>query len=63
VEIAQRRVEVLAASNRKLKREIAQRKTVEESLRKSEQHYSQLLVESRQMQEQLRHVSHQILHA
>jgi len=51
----------LAASNRRLKQEIAQRKSVEESLRKSEQHYSQLLEQSRHMQEQLRLLSRQLL--
>src|ERR1041384_8626605 len=33
----------LSAANRKLKQEIAQRKSAEECLRKSEQHYAQLL--------------------
>jgi signal transduction histidine kinase len=51
----------LAASNRQLKREIAQRKSVEESLRKSEQHYGRLLEQSRRMQDQLRLLSHQLL--
>ena len=46
-----------------LNREIARRKTVEESLQKSEQHQSRLLEQSHHMQEQLRHLSHQILHA
>ena len=36
---------------------------MEESLRKSEQHYSQLLEQSRQMQEQLRLLSRQVLSA
>jgi signal transduction histidine kinase len=53
----------LAASNRRLQREILQRKSVEESLRKSEQHYSQLLEQSRHMQEQLRLLSRQLLSA
>ena len=53
----------LAASNRQLQREIVQRKSVEESLRKSEQHYSQLLEQSRHMQEQLRLLSRQLLSA
>ncbi len=60
--LRQRAVE-LAASNRRLKKEIIQRKAVEEALRKSEQHYSELLQQSRQMQEQLRHLSHQLLSA
>ena len=53
----------LAASNRQLQREILQRKSVEESLRKSEQHYGLLLEQSRQMQEQLRLLSRQLLTA
>src|ERR1041384_4830196 len=53
----------LAASNRLLKKEIVQRKAVEESLRKSEQHYSRSLEQSRHLQEQLRYLSHQILSA
>ncbi|MGD0744984.1 MAG: sensor histidine kinase [Verrucomicrobiota bacterium] len=53
----------LAASNRRLRQEIVQRKSVEESLRKSEQHYSQLLEQSRHMQEQLRLLSRQLLSA
>ena len=51
----------LVASNRQLKQEIVQRKSVEESLRKSEQHYSRLLEQSRHMQEQLRLLSRQLL--
>ena len=61
IETLNRRSADLAASNRQLKQEIAQRKTVEESLRKSEQHYSKLLEQSRHMQEQLRHLSRQLL--
>ena len=53
----------LASSNRELQQEILQRKLVEESLRKSEQHYSQLLEQSRHMQEELRLLSRQILSA
>jgi len=53
----------LSASNQHLKREIAQRKAAEESLRKSEQHYAQLLEQSRHMQEQLRLLSRQLLSA
>jgi len=51
----------LAASNRQLKQEVAQRRSVEESLRKSEQHYGQLLAQSKRMQEQLRMLSRQLL--
>jgi signal transduction histidine kinase len=53
----------LIASNRQLQQEILQRKSVEESLRKSEQHYALLLAQSRQMQEQLRLLSRQLLSA
>ncbi len=53
----------LIVSNRQLKQEIVQRKGVEESLRKSERHYSLLLEQSRDMQEQLRHLSRQLLTA
>lgn len=53
----------LAASNRQLKKEIAQRRLAEESLRRSEQHYGQLLEQSRRMQEQLRLLSRQLLSA
>ena len=48
-EAAQRRVEVLAASNRKLEQEIVRRKTLEETLKETEQ--------------RLRHLSHELLHA
>jgi signal transduction histidine kinase len=53
----------LTASNRQLQQEILQRKSVEESLRKSEHHYSELLGQSRHMQEQLRLLSRQLLSA
>jgi signal transduction histidine kinase len=63
IEKLSRRSVDLAASNRQLKQEIAQRKSVEEALRRSEQHYSQLLEQSRGMQEQLRFLSRQLLSA
>lgn len=50
-----------AAAYRRLKHEVTLRQLAEESLKTSERHYTQLLVQSRQMQEQLRHLSHQIL--
>jgi PAS domain S-box-containing protein len=62
-EEAQRRAEVLAISNRKLEQEIVRRQAVEESLKKSEQHQGRLLVQARQMQEQLRHLSREVLWA
>lgn len=51
----------LAAANRLLKQEILQRKSAEDSLRKSDQHYGELLEQSRRMQEQLRLLSRQLL--
>ncbi len=51
----------LAVSNRRLKREILRRKDMEQSLQKSEQHYGRLLEQSQQMQEQLRHLTRQLL--
>jgi len=51
----------LAALDRQLKQEVAQRKVTEEALRKSEKHYGQLLLQSRRMQEQLRFLSRQLL--
>ncbi|MCX6925003.1 MAG: PAS domain-containing protein, partial [Verrucomicrobia bacterium] len=58
---AQGRMEGLAAANLELRREIDRRQAVEISLRQSEAHYGQLLEQSRHMQEQLRHLSRQIL--
>jgi PAS domain S-box-containing protein len=62
-EEAQHRLEALSNTNRGLNREIARRQTVEKALQKSEQHQSLMLKQSRDMQEQLRHLSHQILNA
>jgi signal transduction histidine kinase len=59
----QQRSAALAASKEQLKQEVAQRKSAEESLRKSEQHYGRLLEQSRHMQEQLRLLSRQLLFA
>ncbi|HMJ91430.1 MAG TPA: sensor histidine kinase, partial [Candidatus Acidoferrum sp.] len=53
----------LATANRQLKQEIIQRKAAERALKKSERHYSELLQQSRKMQEQLRLLSHQLLSA
>jgi PAS domain S-box-containing protein len=60
---ARRRLEALAVTNRKLRREIVRRQAVEEALNHSKQHQSRLLAQSRDMQEQLRRLSHQILQA
>ncbi len=62
-EATQRRAEVLAASNKKLELEIVRRQAVEKSLTKSEQHQIVLLEQSRVLQDQLRRLSHQVLHA
>jgi len=62
-EEAHRRLEALATVNLELRREIARRQAVEESLRKSEQHKSQLLEQSHAMQQQLRSLSRQVLQA
>ncbi len=56
-----RRLEGLAVANRELKREVVQRRKAEIALKKSEAHYAQLFEESRQMQEQMRHLSRQLL--
>jgi len=53
----------LAASNRQLKQEIAQRRSAQASLRESQQHSGLLLEQSRRMQEQLRMLSRQLLSA
>jgi signal transduction histidine kinase len=58
-----RRTMELAASNKRLKAETEQRRVAEESFKKSEQHYAHLLEQSRQMQDQLRLLSRQLLSA
>jgi len=58
-----KRTSELAASNECLRKEIEHRVKIERSLRKSERHYSRLLVESARLQERLRHLSRQILSA
>ena len=63
VEMLSQRTVELAASNLDLQEEITQRKAVEAALKKSEQHYSQLLQQSDHLQEQLRRLSRQILSA
>lgn len=63
IETLSRRTVELAASNMELNAEIVQRKAVEVALKKSERHYSKLLEQSDQLQEQLRRLSRQILSA
>jgi signal transduction histidine kinase len=58
--LGQRTVD-LAASHRSLKRDIVQRKTVEQALRKSGEHSRTLLKESRRLQKHLQCLAHQIL--
>lgn len=60
-EETQRRMEVLAASNEKLRQEIIRREAVEAALTMSEQHAQALLNQSRQLQKKLREASHQNL--
>jgi signal transduction histidine kinase len=55
------RTKELAAKNRQLKKEITERRAAEKALKKSEQNHSLLLEQSRRMQEQLQHLSRQIL--
>jgi signal transduction histidine kinase len=62
-EKAERRLIVLAASNRKLEKEIVKRQAVEKSLKRSEQHQNRLLTQSRQLHEQLRQLARQLLEA
>lgn len=57
------RMEVLAATNRKLEMEIVHREEVEQSLRVSERHYRTLLAKSKRLQIELRRLSHLILEA
>jgi signal transduction histidine kinase len=53
----------LADIRRALRKEIARRKAVEEALETSERHHVQLLERSGRLQEHLRRLSHEILHA
>ena len=60
-ETAQRRLDVLTASNVKLKKEIVRRQAVEESLQQNQQLQILLLEQSRQQEEMLRDLAHRIL--
>ena len=51
----------LTGARERLRRETVLRKAAEAALKKSQRHHGKLLAESRLMQEQLRHLSHQIL--
>jgi signal transduction histidine kinase len=61
--VLKQRTAQLVASNQELKREILQRGGVEKALRNSQRHYTLLLEQSRNMQNQLRYLSHQVLSA
>jgi signal transduction histidine kinase len=63
IEEAQRGLEVLAESNRKLEKEIAQRQAKETALRKRDEHKRQLLEQALLMQAQFRHLSREVLRA
>lgn len=60
-ERAQRRLDIVTASNEKLRQEIVRRQAGETALKKSEHRARQLLEESGKLQNRLRHISHQIL--
>ncbi len=62
-EEAQRRTEVLEATNEKLEKEIVRRQAVEKALKQSERHLSRSLAQAQQQQEQLRQLARQILWA
>ena len=53
----------LAFANKRLRGEIVERHKAEKALQKSEAHYVQLFEQSRRMQDQLRHLSRQLLMA
>ncbi len=59
---AQRRAEAMKAANEALETEVSRRKGTEKTLRASKRRQNHLLTESRSMQEQLRLLSHQVLH-
>jgi two-component system sensor histidine kinase DegS len=58
-----RRTAELAATHRQLRRELVRSETAQKALKKSEQHYGQLLERSRHMQEHSRRLSREILSA
>ncbi|MBL9204753.1 MAG: PAS domain S-box protein [Opitutaceae bacterium] len=60
-ERARRRLDVMTASNVKLKREISKRLRVERSLRTSEQTARRLLAKARSLQDSVRDISHQMV--
>lgn len=61
-EAAERRLEVMTASNTKLKAEIVRREVLEEVLHRTRAEETRLLIQSRKQELRLRDLSHQILH-
>jgi PAS domain S-box-containing protein len=62
-EEARSSAEAMAVKNRTLRRELVRRRAMEKALKKSERHKSRLLDLSQAMQEQMRHLSRQLLRA
>lgn len=62
-ETLNRRTSELATTNRQLQRGVRRRQTVEAALKKSGTHYTKLLKDSLQLQEELRQLTHQVLAA
>ena len=60
---AQRQMDILTASNGKLKQEIIRRQVVEKALQESDQQQTRLLAQSQKMQGQMKHLSHKLLSA
>ena len=63
IHVLERRNVDLASMNRSLETEIAGRKRTERALRESEKHFRHLFKEARQMEENLRRLSNQVLSA
>lgn len=60
---ARQKLEILAVSNQKLKREIVRRQGLQKALIQSERHARELLGKSQQLQKKVRRMSHQIVQA
>jgi signal transduction histidine kinase len=63
VVLLRRRNRDLAEMNRDLEREVTERRRTEQALRESEEHFRALFHQARLMEENLRNLSNQILHA
>ncbi len=62
-EEARHHMETMVVVNKGLRQEIARRQAVEDALRESESHQTQLLTQAHAMKEQLRRLAHQVLQA